>query len=363
MSLYHDPSLPYLHPSLVGDLLGVPATTSQHQLENQTTTVLAWLVDRSPTLARAVLGLFLGDYVPGEGPIGARTQLTLPKRGGGALYPDLSICMGEHALQLLVEVKVDSEFHVYPEFDGLRQPDVYRLLWRNPSPSDARMRAVGTLTRAGGDTLADPDSLVARDVSWRELRDALDARLAAKDIEPEVRLVAESFVAAIDDRIAPVPPSKEEQTAFFASHEASLDEVADKIGRLLKASGRAQSIRGEAYFGWRVPLVDTAGQPVFVRLYLSPAGTRLNLPGAPDALIAAPERDSDGTLEPAASDAAQAAGFLKTKDLDRYWLHRRLWPVEGLVADDVAREIADALTKTGLLVGEGTDARSDPPVT
>lgn len=225
------------------------------------------------------------------------------------------------------------------------------------------MRAVGTLTRTGTAAPPDPDRLVARDVSWRELRHALYTRLATQDIEPEVRLVAESFVAAIDARIAPVPPSQEEQTAFFASHESSLDEVADKVGRLLGASGPVKRIRGEAYVGWRVPLLATAGQPLFVRLYLSLAGTGLNLPGAPDALIAAPERDSDGTLEPAASDAAQAAGFLKTKDLDRYWLHRRLWPVEGLVADDVAREIADALTKTGLLVGGGTDARSDPPVT
>lgn len=112
MSLYHDPSLPYAHPSL-----GVPATASQHQLENQTTTVLAWLVDHSRVLARSVLGLFLGDYVPAEGSIGARTQLTLPKPGGGAVYPDLSVCMGHHALQLLVE---EGRFRV-PRLSGVRQ--------------------------------------------------------------------------------------------------------------------------------------------------------------------------------------------------------------------------------------------------
>jgi hypothetical protein len=146
-SLYHDPSLRYQRPSLVRDLLGVPATASLHQLENQTTTVLAWLVDRSPVLARRVLNLFLGGHAPDTKLVGARTQLTLSKPGGGALYPDLSICGSDYDVQLLVEVKVDSEFHRYPEFDNRIQPEVYRLLSKSPSPGDARVRAVGTLTR------------------------------------------------------------------------------------------------------------------------------------------------------------------------------------------------------------------------
>ena len=83
-----------------------------------------------------------------------------------------------------------------------------------------------------------------------------------------------------------------------------------------------------------MPLPDAAGAPLFLRLYLSPAATRLNLPGAYDALIAVPERDSDGTLEAAASLAARAAGFERTRDLDGYWLHRRVWRVDELVADE-----------------------------
>jgi hypothetical protein len=348
MTLYHDPSLPYPRPSLVGDLLGVPATTSQHQLENQTTTVLAWLVDRSRTLARTVLGLFLGPDAPVNGPIGAQTQVSLAKPGGGALRPDLSICVGGLILQLLVEVKVGSDFHIYPEFGNLLQPDAYRLLWAARSPGDAEARAVGTLTREGSDAVANPDSLVARDVSWRELRDALDVQLSADAVEPEVRLVALSFVAAIDERIAPIPPGKDELAAFFAAHGSMLEQVAAQTQRLLGA-GPAKKIRGEAYLGCRIALPDPSGQPLFARLYLSPAGSRLNLPGSPDALIAAPERDPNGTLEPAASVAAEAAGFLRTKDFDGFWLHRHVWPLEEAVAEDVAREIADRLTATGLL--------------
>jgi hypothetical protein len=361
MSLYQDPSLPYLRPSLVGDLLGVPATTSQHQLENQATAVVAWLVDRSPALARVVLELFLRDHAPDEGPVGARTQLSLAKPGGGALYPDLSICVGGHALQLLVEVKVDSEFHVYPEFGHRLQPAVYRLLWAPSAPSDARVRAVGTLTRLGSDAAPDPSRLMARDASWRELRDVIEAELRTHSVEPEVRLVAESLVAAIDERIAPIPPSKEEQAAFFAGHQSTLNRVASEIGHRLEAAGPARKIRGEQYFGWRIRLLDTAGQLLFVRLYLSPAGTRLNLPGAPDALIAALERDTNGTLEPSASVAAEASGFRRTKDFDGYWLHRCIWPVEGLVSDAVSRQIADAVRTTGLVSGKAPETLLSPP--
>lgn len=351
MSLYHDPSLPYLRPSLIGDLLSIPATKQQHQLENQTTTVLAWLVDQCPAIANAVLRLFLGEHAPSDGAVGARTQLSLPKPNGGVLYPDLSICVSDKALQLLVEVKVDSVMAVYPELGGRSQPDAYRLLWEKPSPGDARVRAVGTLTRDGAEATPDPDALMARDVSWRELRDAIASILEAGGIAAGARSVAESFVVAIDERIAPVPPTKEKQDAFFAAHQKLLNAVASNIAHEIPGIGTRKKIRGEAYFGWRMPLPDPNSAPLFLRLYLSPAGTRLNLPGAPDALIAAPERDPDGTLEKRASDAAQAAGFLKTKDLDKYWLHRRVWPVEGLDAEQAAAEIADAL-KRSVLAGD-----------
>ena len=349
MSLYHDPELPYLRPSLIGDLLAVPATKEQHQLENQTTTVLAWLVDRCPAIGRSVLRLFLGDQTAVDGKIGARTQLSLAKPNGGVLYPDLSICVSGQARQLLVEVKVDSVMAEYPEFDGALQPDVYRVLWKTPAPGDAHARAVGTLTRTGGPAEPDPDQLVVRDVSWRELRDAIDATLKSGEADPSARTVAESFVAAIDERIAPAPLTNAAQQAFFAEHSPLLNAVASGIANVIKGTGPRRKIRGEAYFGWRIPLPDPTGQPLFLRLYLSPAGTRLNLPGAPDALIAAPERDADGTLEKPASDAAQAAGFLKTKDFDKYWLHRRVWPLEALVAEAAAHEIVDGLAKTGLL--------------
>ena len=189
-------------------------------------------------------------------------------------------------------------------------------------------------------------------MSWRDLRDVIDAVGADGDIEPGARLVAESFLAAIDARIAPVHPSKVEQAAFFAATSGLLNGVAAEVGRRISGHGPAKQIHGEAYVGWRIPLPDPNNKPLFLRLYLSPAGTRLNLPGAPDALIAAPERDPNGALEKPAADRVEAAGFLKTRDLAGYWLHRRVWPVDELDANHAATEIVQAL-ETSVLRREG----------
>ena len=167
-----------------------------------------------------------------------------------------------------------------------------------PTPGDAAIRAVGTLTRAGGATVLDVRQLMARDVAWRELRDELCSLLTAGVVEPECRLVAESFVTAIDERIAPAPPDKGAQQAFFATHEPLLDGVKDEIARLVRGAGAPKQISGEAYLGWRIPLPDATDAPLLLRRYLSPQNTRLNLPGHPDALIAALERDTNGTLGP-----------------------------------------------------------------
>ena len=80
--LYQDPAKPRRRPSLIGALLSIPAKATNHQLENQATAVLAWLVDRSPVIAEGVLRLFLEDDAPAAGVIGARTWISLPQPGG-----------------------------------------------------------------------------------------------------------------------------------------------------------------------------------------------------------------------------------------------------------------------------------------
>lgn len=52
-----------------------------------------------------------------------------------------------------------------------------------------------------------------------------------------------------------------------------------------------------------------------LRLYLAAAGSRLAIRGTPDALVVGPERDFGGTLEPDAWPMAEAAGFVRLKDI------------------------------------------------
>jgi hypothetical protein len=73
-----DPCSAYARPSLVGDLLTIPALDANHQLENQATSVLAWLIDYSPILADTVLDLFVGAE-RARGAVSARDQVMLPK--------------------------------------------------------------------------------------------------------------------------------------------------------------------------------------------------------------------------------------------------------------------------------------------
>ncbi|CAB4895674.1 unannotated protein [freshwater metagenome] len=357
MTLYHAPALTYGRPDLFVDLFSVPATITQHQLENQATTVLAWLIDRSPVLGQAITRMFAGDLVRSRIAVGARTQVSLPKPGGGALHPDLSICGADPAFQILVEVKIDSEFHAYPEFGDRLQPDVYRHLWESPTVGDAEIRLVGTLTRTGSRGSVDQATLTARDVSWSELRDVIDSLHDA--VEPDIALVASAFVDVIDNRIAPkaIPPA--DHAAFFALHKSALDRVATSLGYQFGAGGPVKQIAGAAYFGRRIRIDDAGGQPLYLRCYLTPAGTRLNLPGAPDSLVVAPERDPNGTLEDAAAAAFAAAGFTRTKDIAGYWLHRRLWPLDRLDPQRAAEEAAEGLRAGGLLVDR--DAASADP--
>lgn len=345
MSLYFDPTDNPRRPALVADLLGIPATTSLQQFENQTSAVLAWLVDRSPAVARVVLRLFLGERnLPQSQEVGAQIQVSLPKPDGGYLYPDLSICTSNHELQLLVEVKVDADLNIYPEFDEEEQPNVYRRLWALSDNGEARVRVVGTLTRTGFDTEPDPDAMVARDVTWRELREELGAMLEAGTVEPEVRLVLASFVDAIDARISPLPRSEDEDAEFLGANVDLLDRVTDTVEEAFGSAVTARrSGRGRAYISTRIATRDAEGIPLFLRLYLAAAGSRLSLHGAPDALIVGIERDPNGVLEPEAAVAVTAVGFENTKDLDSYRLHRRVYPLEEIT--DPAEVAADIVTR------------------
>jgi hypothetical protein len=350
MALYQDPAADRPRPSLVRDLLRIPAKVDNHQIENQATCVLGWLVDRSPVFARELIAMFVGDAVTVVEPIGARTWLSLPKPGGGAVFPDLSIDCAEASLQLLVEVKVGSEFHAYDT--GVLQPDYYRWAWSQPIPGPkAEHRAVGTLTRAGGPTPVDLATLRACDVTWSQVRDRLSDLVANDALAPAVALVADSFLEAIAAQIAVDPPDPSTLKGWLAGHRDDVHAVANEVADLTAADG-IKSTSGREFVGRRVCYSDVLGKPLFARVYAAPAGSGLTLAGWPDAIIVGIERDADGTLDPELSHAFQAAGFLRVKDTAGFWLHRQYWPLDD--SRVTASAIAQALGSTGL-IGRGVE--------
>lgn len=214
VTVYWDPGAgDYPHPQLFVDLMARPLRIDLLPLELQVTMVLAWLVDRSRPFALALLDELLGtQYQVDEHAIGARTQVALPPLPpGGPLFPDLSIDIADHALQLLVEVKVDATFHTHVLAEGTSlQPDTYVLAWRRAVELDgrgeARIRRVGTLSRTPADaprpdaTLADSDTRRAADISWHAVRDLI-ARVASTGGFGELRMVAQEFEDVLEKRV------------------------------------------------------------------------------------------------------------------------------------------------------------------
>jgi hypothetical protein len=355
LPLYQDPETSHrLRPSLVKDLLTTPASVTNHQLENQATIVIAWLVDRSRAVATAILELFLGQAgAVGASAMGARTQLSLPKPGGGYVFPDLSVDVAGRKLQLLVEVKVGSAFHEYELSDGRRlsQPEFYRhAWWKLPLAGEASTRAVGTLTRQGGATKPDVDAMRARDVTWSELRDRLRALDADGVLEDSVALVTQSLVEAITAQIAVTPPDPAKYDAWYERYAEKVALVASALAAA-QPGGSTKKISGREYRGLRVGLLDRRGRDLFFRVYASPAGSRLNMPGWPDALIVGVERDANGNLEEGAAVAVSEVGFPRLKDIDGWWVHRDMWPIERAAADPeaIASDILQRIAATGLV--------------
>jgi hypothetical protein len=214
VTVYLDPSASdYPHPRLFVDLMARPSTVDLLPLELQVTTALAWLADRSRPFALALLDAFLGA-APGAGEhaIGARTQVTLPPLpSGGPLFPDLSIDIAGHTLQLLVEVKVDATFHTHVLDDGISaQPNTYVTAWRRAvereGRGEARIRRVGTLSRTPADVprpdakLADAQTRRAADISWHSVRDLITDVAGAGGFG-ELRVLAQEFEDALEQRI------------------------------------------------------------------------------------------------------------------------------------------------------------------
>ena len=209
--VYIDPSAKHQRLSLIDELTKLPSRPAQVPAEDQMTAALAWLADHSEQLARALCELFLEDdddeareAVGRSAAVGADVQLRLPSVGAGFLWADLSVAGADREFQLLVEVKLGSDFHQYaiPELGRtLAQPDAYLHAWRSCDDAhEAKVRRLGTLTLDGKAPRGD-DPWRARDVTWADVHQLLED--LAGDLSPSVRLVAQDLRDHLAGRVLP----------------------------------------------------------------------------------------------------------------------------------------------------------------
>ncbi|MEJ7784250.1 MAG: hypothetical protein WKF96_05550 [Solirubrobacteraceae bacterium] len=358
MAFYQDPDKPRHRPSLIEDLFKLPTKPGLHPLENQSTATLAWLIDRSPAFAQGIVELFLGPGSAPQGTIGARTWVSLPNPGGTFVFPDLCIEAADGELQILVEVKVASALAQILGSDGVirSQEAHYRWAWTALPGPHPQQRAVGTLTRTGGSTTIQPAGLESRDVTWSKVRDLICNLLIESAFEPETGLVADSFLRAINARIAVDPPSPAALAAWKQEHAQLVTEIAFDLRNRVPGATLTKA-RGASFIGHRVHIPDVLGSELRLRVYGSPAGAATNLVGEPDSLIVGIERDAQGTLEAPASDIFAEAGFLNEKEIAGFPMHRRTWPMEDALAAPAAT--ATSIWEMLAVTGIGPWARRD----
>ena len=212
MTIFQEPLPDRERASLIERLMR-RGTPDRDFVEDQLTEALAWLADHSLEFARGLALLFAsGDpeaasAVASATDIGARTQIKLRDRLTRK-KPDLSLCgTGPRTFQILIEVKVDAPFSSGEGPDGIveSQPEGYLRAWRAlPTPGEAEIRRVGTLTRRRGVAQARDFASVrsieaperAADVSWQQVR----TLLAECGFEADTALIGADLGTALDNR-------------------------------------------------------------------------------------------------------------------------------------------------------------------
>lgn len=349
MSLYQDPTVPgRIRPNLMAELLGQPAWDQHHQLENQASIVLAWLIDRSPEVARRLIDLWLEDpELPTGAVIGVRDQVILPSK----LRPDISIEVSQHSLQLLIEVKVSAEL---AEHNEKRQDEAYRREWQQmPAAGEAERRAVGTLTR-DPEAYDLPDNVNlrdfrARDVSWAELKMALQDVADTADLDPTLAAVLQSFGEAIELHIDVATVDERSLPAFLERARPLVEQIASEAGQIL---GSAPSIaHGAHYAGAKLAYRALDDQPVVVRILAGVPGGAMTPIGAGHTLLVAVGRDHSILLKGTDRSRALDAGLeiVKTPKYIFTGIPVPFEDAERIGAPSVVPRIVSALTTASML--------------
>jgi len=288
----------YRPPNLIERLARVPATHRIAPRENQMTETLAWLLDRSPTLARRFAQLFFAGDPEASAALerattfGTRTQLSLPVPGRGTVFPDLSLAGDARTFELLVEVKVYADPHAFVSEGGdwMLQPDWYVEAWdaraAEAAEGQALVRRVGTLTRGFDFAKRSKSPTRGRDVTWVEVVEAFKA-CASSGLEPAADAVAADFLQAVRRLVLGLEetlPDEEHVGALLSDGRDVLLAVGERLRSSLGVSGAEKFMRRRDYQGTYFKTTTPDGVPLNFWLTVDPAGGRFNVPGAPDSI-------------------------------------------------------------------------------
>lgn len=331
--------------------MAAPAKVGLHPLENQVTTILAWLLARSDEFARPFCRLFMDESaasaLDASTRIGVRTWITLPSLPGtGKLFPDLSLEGCDRLFQLLVEVKVDAGPHQFPALGGLWQPEAYIAAWKQET-TGAEIRRVGTLTRDGPGYRPSSDPWRGFDASWSDVRQLV----ASTSFPAAIVAVAEEFVAVLDGTVVKKDihmsaPLREWGATFLANVAGQLNE---RIG-IVK---RGNVVRGKDYLGRYLSFVSPEAIPFRLWFAITEENARYNQP-LHEAFAWVSTADND-RLPAGLPTKLEAAGFMWLKDRAGWWRWRRGEQVAALreigTIEGQANVFAEALAADLVAVG------------
>jgi hypothetical protein len=336
---YVDPAAPeWPTVSLVDGLVAKPTTETKSQLEDQTTVVLTWLLDRSAAFARAFVTRAFGDDREALEALGsatlirARTWRALPKLscspGAGVMRPDLAIAGDNRTFELIVENKVGASLHPYECTNGCHPPfisqqEAYALAWAGcPEADEAIVRRVSVLTRDPFDRGVDVAPLRGRDLLWKDVRELLSADVE-NGVDDGVRAVALEFRDVLDERVLAQPEHAlvgassvdQERHPLLYWGADLLEQLLPQLAAGLHGYQSGPRLNGQSlYAGGYVRFPAASGAQLSVWLCVTEDGRPYSVPGFGDGLWVI----RDGSWPPSARDLLVGSGFVKRTDLAGY---------------------------------------------
>lgn len=367
-----DADWPTVH--LVDGLIAKPTTQTKTQIEDQTTVVLAWLLDNAPSFARAFATRCLAEppadlrALASAATLRARTWLTLPKLpcspGGGQMRPGLSLVGDGRSFEVIVENKVGAAPHHYECANGCHPPlipqqEAYALSWeRCPPEEEALVRRVCVLSRdpIQRDDLA---RLRGSDLLWSDVRAMLGEQLENGSIDGCLRVIAADFCAVLDERVIPQPkptgtvkgigkrPIDPARHPVLAWGAELLSELLPVVAERTDGKFSGPILNGNSFYAGGYARVPGSSAPeLSLWVWVTEAGRPYSVEGFPDGLWIG----RDGLWPSGPLEVLVDAGFQRMTDLAGFSSHRRFFGVDELQdidsASSVVAVLADELVPT-----------------